>query len=201
MGVVQTVFVVDDNPEMRKSLSDFLQAAGQEVRSFDSGKAFLSFYKPEMPGCLILDIQMPEMTGIELQEILCSQGFALPIIVVSGGAAVMDAVKTMKLGTFDFIEKPFDPHVLLARVQEALNHDRKNRADDVERRQIRERYAKLTAREREVLDAVVAGLPSKEIADKMGLTISTVDNHRANIMKKMGATTSADLTRIVLSLN
>lgn len=198
---MQTVFVVDDNLDVRSSLTDFLQVAGLKARGFESGSEFLSFYKPAMPGCLILDIHMPGMSGIELQENLCAGGFNLPIIIVSGKAVVSDAVKTMKLGTFEFIEKPYDPKFLLARVREALKTDEKRRRENSKLENIRGRFEKLTVRELEILGLVVKGLQSKAIASDIGLSISTVDNHRANLMKKLGAKTAADLTRIVLQID
>lgn len=198
MSEVQTVFVVDDNAEMRRMLCEYLRTADLHVQDFDSGKAFLAFYKPTTPGCLLLDIQMPEMTGFQLQELLQSMDVILPTIIVSGHNVVHDVVKSMKFGPFDFIEKPYNPQILLERIHQALAQDQKRRKLNTEMILARQRYASLTQREQEILASVVKGSPSKMIAQKLSLSTSTVDNHRANILKKLKAATSADLTRIAL---
>lgn len=197
----QTVFVVDDSPEMRRTLCGFLRAAGLNVQDFSSADTFLSVYKPEMGGCLVLDIQLPGMSGLDLQEFLSRNGISLPIIIVSGQAMVKDAVRAMKLGSFEFVEKPFEPKFLLARVKEALNHDRESRKIAAKRDVYRERYNKLSERERQILSLVISGKGSKEIASAMSLTVSTVDNHRANLMKKLKAGTSAELATIALTVD
>jgi two-component system response regulator FixJ len=201
MSSEQTVFIVDDNPQLRKSLGDFLEAAQLTVQSFASAKAFLAAYRPSMAGCLILDIQMPEMSGLELQELLCAKGHRLPIIIVSGHRVVRDVVLTMKMGSYEFIEKPYCPDFLLKRVREALEDDLRQRLEDGRLITLRNRFAKLTVRERQVLSWVISGAQSKTFADKLGLSVSTVDNHRANIMKKLNAKTSADLTRMALLID
>lgn len=194
----QTVFVVDDSPGMREAVSSFLLANGMSVKTFGSAKEFLAAYDGSSGGCLILDIRMPEMSGVELQEHLLAQGVTLPIIIVSGHAAITDAVKAMKLGSFEFMEKPYSPDILLRRVREALEHDRKIRTENALLTQFKSRYLRLTEREKQILALVVAGKQSKIIADRMGLSVSTIDNHRANIMNKLHAETSADLVRIAL---
>ncbi len=197
----QTVFVVDDNQTMLRSVSDFLQASDIDVETYDSAQAFLGSYDTERSGCLILDIQMPEMSGLELQTSLCSKGASLPIIIVSGHTVISDVVRAMKLGPFEFIEKPYNPELLLERVRGALRLDRKRRIESEERAELKNRFDKLSEREKQILSWVVAGHHSKMIAIKTGLTISTVDNHRANIMKKLKANTSADLTRMALLID
>jgi two-component system, LuxR family, response regulator FixJ len=192
----QTVYIVDDNSEMRRSVSRFLAAAGLKVEDFSSAEAFL---EAEIgPGCLVLDINMPNMTGYELQKKLLDSGIGLPVIIVSGHSVVSDIVKTMKLKPFEYIEKPYDPHFLLQQIHAALAYDLNERKLEGERKGALERFSSLTAREHEVPAGVIAGLQSKAIADKLGLSTSTVDNHRANIMKKLKAATSAELTRICL---
>lgn len=198
MDEVQTVFVVDDNLEMRRTLCEYLRAANLNVQGFESGPAFLAYYTLTTPGCLLLDIQMPDMTGFQLQELLKAMDVTLPTIIVSGHTVIHDVVKSMKYSPFDFIEKPFDPDFLLRRIREALNHDRERRKLKVEEMAARTRFASLTTREQEILVKVIRGTPSKVIAQSLGVSTSTIDNHRANIMKKLKASTSADLTRIAL---
>jgi two-component system, LuxR family, response regulator FixJ len=190
--------VVDDHAEMLSSLREFLIASGILVETFSSAAEFLTVFDPDRPGCLILDIQMPGMSGIELQEVLDAKGVFLPTIVVSGNASCREVVRTMKLGSLDFLEKPYAPDELLEKVREAFRLDQRRREEYAQRARHRARYEKLSPREKEILSWVVSGYQSKVIADKVGLRVSTVDNHRANIMKKLGAATSADLTRIAL---
>lgn len=197
----QTVFVVDDDPGMRNVLCGFLRASGFRFQAFGSAIEFLSAYASDRGGCLVLDLRMPEMSGLELQERLVGLGFSLPIIVVSGNAAVVDAVKAMKLGSYDFIEKPYSSELLLLRIREALDHDRRARTERARKAEAAARLRMLTKREKQVLRHVVSGRQSKAIADEMGLSVSTIDNHRANIMKKLKAETSADLTRIALLID
>jgi two-component system, LuxR family, response regulator FixJ len=201
MTEMQTVFIVDDDRGMRGALGDYLRSAKLNVETFDSARSFLAAYVPSRPGCLILDIRMPGMTGLELQEHLVLQGVPLPILVVSAHAQVADAVKSMKLGSFEFIEKPYASEFLLKRVREALEHDQRTRSERSQLAQARECFKKLTEREKEILRLVVAGKQSKRIADLLELSVSTVDNHRANIMRKLSAETSADLTRIALLID
>lgn len=199
MSGAQTVFVVDDDPGMRKSMRVLLKSADLNAEIFESAKDFLDSYDPARGGCLILDLRMPEISGIELQERLVKMGNLLPIIIVSGHANVATAVKSMKLGSFEFLEKPFSPERLLEQVNAALEMDRETRVRRTQKAALRARLDRLTAKERDILALVVAGKQSKMIADQLGLSVSTVDNHRANLMKKLGAGTTADLTRITLT--
>lgn len=201
MDTQPTVYIVDDSPEMLRTITGFLRTAGLNVEAYSSAEEFLAAWHPESEGCLILDIQMPGMTGIELQELLQNREISLPVIIVTGCAVVKDAVRSMKLGSFDFIEKPYEPLLLLRRIQDALKCDQERRARSTERKLCRERFAKLTNRERQVLSYVISGKPSKTIASTMNLSVSTVDNHRANILKKLNASTSADLARIALMVD
>ena len=201
MNSGQTVFVVDDNLAMLQAVGDYLRGAQLNVETFSSAKDFLAAYSETRPGCLLLDIHMPEMSGIELQERLLEMNISIPIIIVSGRAAVSDAVKSMKMGSFDFLEKPYSSEFLLKRVRDALDHDHKRRSDRSKSSESRNRFEQLTDRELQILSHVISGKPSKVIADQMGLAVSTVGNHRANIMRKLQAETSADLTRIALLLD
>jgi two-component system, LuxR family, response regulator FixJ len=195
----ETVFVVDDDIGTRSALSRFLQSAGLRCETFELARQFLQAYDCERSGCLVLDIQMPEMSGLELYEHLAAERSSLPVIVVSGHADVGTAVRAMKLGSFDFLEKPCAPEHLLERIQAALARARRFQSDRERRESLRERIGQLTSRQREILAAVVKGNPSKAIANQLGLTVSTVDNHRANIMKKLHAASAADLTRIAVA--
>lgn len=198
MTAPQTVFVIDDDSRIRESLTALLASVGLQVEAFESAMAFLEVYDPSRSGCLVLDIRMPEMSGIELQERLVSKKATIPIIIVSAHADVPTVVRTMKLGSFDFLEKPFSPQQLLETIYKALEQDRRQRMEHAIRFSVQQSLALLTSREREILALVVSGNPSKKIATQLNLTVSTVDNHRANIMRKLRAETPADLTRIAL---
>lgn len=193
-----TVFIVDDNAEMRRSLARFLKEWGLITREFDSAQAFLDAYDPQESGCLLLDIHMPGMSGCELQESLNNSGVKLPVIIVSGHGVVRDVVRAMRMCPFEFIEKPFEPKQLLARVREAIEYDVESRKAAEETVLARKRYEKLTPREKQILAGVVSGRKSKVLASELGVSTSTIDNHRANIMKKLKAESPADLTRISL---
>ncbi|MEZ0391043.1 MAG: response regulator transcription factor [Pseudobdellovibrionaceae bacterium] len=198
MKPAPTVFVIDDDPGMRKSLTFLFKSEGFLVETFKDGPSFLRTYNPERPGCLILDIRMPGMSGLEVQEHLFSIADPIPIIIISAHADVSSAVRALKGGSFDFLEKPYSPTLLLERVKMALEKDQALRAEKVWRVSYLHRVQELTAREKQILALVVAGKPSKMVADRLGLSVSTVDNHRARIMKKLKAETTADLTRIAL---
>lgn len=193
-----TVYVVDDDPGMRKSLSMLLTAASFKVETFDSADAFLKAYHPEMTGCLLLDVRMPKMTGLELQEYLISIGIQLPIIFMTAHGDVPTAVRAMKQGSFDFIEKPYSAQVLLEGIYKAILKDCEHRAELARRSSAQEKIKILSEREREILILVVLGKSSKIIAEVLSLSVSTVDNHRARIMKKLQVETAAELTRIAL---
>jgi FixJ family two-component response regulator len=195
----QTVFVVDDHRGMREALGAFLRSAGLRTESHPSANEFLARFDRGLRGCLVLDLRMPGMSGLDLQERLRSLGSTLPVIVVSAFAAVSDAVRSMKLGSFEFIEKPYSSEFLLERVRAALAHEASTRRTASERSHLRRRFDGLTPREHEILSLVIAGRPSKGIADSVGLSVSTVDNHRANIMKKVRACGSAELVRFAIS--
>jgi two-component system response regulator FixJ len=201
MTELQTVSVVDDCPEMLRSICEFLGMAGFRSEGFTSAEEFIASFHPDMAGCLVLDLHLPKMSGLQLQEFLKSKGSLIPVIIISGRADVRDAVKAMKLGSLEVVEKPFAPESLLSLVREALTSDNQRRREDQRRNISRERFAKLSKREREILARVISGKPSKQIADAMKLSVSTVDNHRANIMKKLKAETSADLTRLTLMMD
>jgi len=193
-----TVFVVDDDRAMRESLSWLLDSVGLRVRSYATAADFLAEHDPAQPGCLVLDVRMPGMSGLDLQAELARRGVELPTIVITGHAEVSMAVRAVKAGAIDFIEKPFSDQLLLDRVRQALEIDLEAREVRRRREDARRRLATLTAREREVLDLVVAGKANKEIASALGLSTKTVEVHRAHVMSKMCVDSLAELIRITL---
>ena len=193
-----TVFVVDDDRAKRESLSWLLDSVGLRVRSYATAADFLAEHDPAQPGCLVLDVRMPGMCGLDLQAELARRGVELPTIVITGHAEVSMAVRAVKAGAIDFIEKPFSDQLLLDRVRQALQIDLEAREVRRRREDARRRLATLTAREREVLDLVVAGKANKEIASALGLSTKTVEVHRAHVMSKMCVDSLAELIRITL---
>ena len=193
-----TVFVVDDDRAMRESLSWLLDSVGLRVRSYATAAEFLADHDPAQPGCLVLDVRMPGMSGLDLQAELARRGVELPTIVITGHAEVSMAVRAVKAGALDFIEKPFSDQLLLDRVRQALQIDLEAREVRRRREDARRRLATLTAREREVLNLVVAGKQNKEIASELGVSPKTVEVHRAHVMSKMCVDSLAELIRITL---
>ncbi len=193
-----TVFVVDDDRAMRESLSWLLDSVGLHVRSYATAADFLADHDPAQPGCLVLDVRMPGMSGLDLQAELARRGVELPTIVITGHAEVSMAVRAVKSGAIDFIEKPFSDQLLLDRVRQALEIDRQAREVRSRREDARRRLATLTAREREVLNLVVAGRANKEIASELGVSPKTVEVHRAHVMSKMCVDSLAELIRVTL---
>jgi FixJ family two-component response regulator len=193
------VYVVDDDDAVRDSLQWLLEASRYRVLGFDSAEKFLAEHDPDAIAVAIVDVRMPGMSGLELQDELIARGVPYPIIFITGHGDVPMAVSTMKKGAVDFIEKPFDQDALKALVERMLGEAR-TRASETERRRISEALvAKLTPREQQVLERIVAGRLNKQIADDLGISIKTVEAHRANIMDKLNANTVADLMRTVLA--
>ena len=191
------VYVVDDDEAVRDSLQ-FLLEPPYQVTTFDSAEAFLERYDPKAIACLILDVRMPGMSGLQLQEELLARGSHLPVVFITGHGDVPMAVATMKKGAVDFIEKPFEQQALKALVDRMLERAREEAAR-IERQRINSSLlAKLTPREQQVLERIVAGRLNKQIADDLGISIKTVEAHRANIMDKLNAGTVADLMRVAL---
>ena len=198
MATEATVFVVDDDAAMRESLRFLVESVGLDVETFERAEDFLERYDPELPGCLILDVRMPEVSGLELQERLAECGSGLPIIMVTGYGDVPMAVRAMRNGAVDFIEKPFSDQHLIDRVQEAIARDRLRRTERKGRESVARRVSTLSAREREVLDLVVTGKANKVIANDLGLSPKTIEVHRARLMKKLNVSSVAELVRLSL---
>lgn len=194
-----TVYVVDDDDGVRDALRILLESIGIQVATFDSVQTFLDAYDPIMPGCLVLDVRLPRFSGLELQEHLSRQDINIPIIFVSGHGNVSMAVRTMKAGAVDFLEKPFDDQMLLDSIQRAIELDRQAREDSKWRSQINERLDSLSRRECEVLQLLIRGNPNKVIAHEMNLSTKTVETHRAHIMRKLGVNSMAGLVWISLA--
>jgi RNA polymerase sigma factor (sigma-70 family) len=198
MPLEPIVFVVDDDPAMRDSLRWLLESVGLQVQTYATAAEFLAGRDPSTPGCLVLDVRMPGMSGLDLQEELRRRHTDLPTIVVTGHAEVPMAVRAVKAGAIDFIEKPFSDQLLLDRVRQALEIDRQEREARARREEARRRVGHLTPREREVLDLVVAGRANKEIASALGLSPKTVEVHRARVMEKMEVDSLADLIKVAM---
>ena len=193
-----TVFLVDDNPGVRTALARVFQSVGYEVRRFDSAKAYLEEVSPEDSGCLVLDIQMPGMTGLDLQERLSTLGFTTPIIFITGYGNVPASVRAMKWGAVDFLEKPLDHRELLDAVARAVKQDADDRQRQNDRAEARLTFDVLTPREFEVMTCMVSGMPNREIAQELEISEKTVKIHRGRVMKKMEARSLADLMRMAL---
>lgn len=190
------VFVVDDDPAMRRSTCMLLAAAGLRHETFERAADFLDSYDVAQPGCLVLDLSMPGMSGMDLVQQLRAKGVRIPILIVSGTGTIPLAVEGMKLGVVDFFEKPANPDLLLQKVQEALAEDAKVRQADAEMSPMLKKFATLTPREKELLQMLVNGMSSKQIANELKISIKTVENHRSRLLQKTGALNIADLTRM-----
>ena len=196
-----TVYVVDDDEAVRDSLQWLLEGKDYRVRCFDSAESFLSRYDPREVACLIVDIRMGGMTGLELQDKLVERRSPLPIVFITGHGDVPMAVDTMKKGAMDFIQKPFKEDDLVSLVERMLDNARESFSDHQNAANRDALLSKLTGREAQVLERIVAGRLNKQIADDLGISIKTVEAHRANIMEKLNANTVADLLKIALGQN
>ena len=196
-----TVFIVDDDEAVRNSLRLLLKSVGLAAVALPTAQEFLSKYDPRQPGCLILDVRMPGMSGLELQEQLNVRGAMIPVIFITGHGDIPMAVEAMQQGAFDFLQKPFRDQDLIDRIQRALTKDQTNRAELNEKSRVREHLQTLTPREREVLNLVTSGKPNKIMAADLGVSQRTVEIHRARVMEKMGASSLAQLVRMVMDLD
>lgn len=191
-----TVFIVDDDQAIRHAMELLMRSVGLDYEIFHSGDDFLAHYSPDHGGCLVLDIRMPGLGGLELQQKLIELDSSLPIIFITGHGDVPMAVEAMQQGAVDFIQKPFRDQDLLDRISEALKTDQRRRSEREEHAEVSSRLDKLTKREREVLNLVVTGKPNKIIAYELGVSQRTVEIHRARVMEKMQAKSLADLVRM-----
>ncbi len=194
-----TVFVVDDNAAVRKSLRALLESAGLAVEAYATAEEFLVAYDPERPGCLVLDVRLRQGSGLDLQDELRRRNATLPIIILTGHGNVQTSVRALKGGAIDFLQKPTPPNLLLERVVAAIALDRQARAATTDRAAILERLAELTPREREVMELLVAGRTSKEIAAALRVSVRTVEGHRRTVLSKTKVASAAQLVRVVLS--
>lgn len=192
-----TVFVVDDDEAVRESLRFLISSVDLEVRTFGSATDFLDNYDSDLTGCLVVDVRMPGMSGLELQRQLSDRRINLPVIIITGHGDVDMAVRAMKSGAFDFIQKPFNDQVLLDLIQAALDKNARAAEANAERASIADKMSLLTDREREVLNGIVDGSSNKDIAAHLNLSEKTIEFHRSKVMRKMSASSLAELTRKV----
>lgn len=188
-----TVFLIDDDPEVRRSLRWLLHHSGHSVETFRSAEEFLEEFDPDRPGCVVADLRMPGLSGLELLGAMKEQAWRTPVIIVTGYGDVSTAVRTLEIGACAFIEKPFDSHEMLRRVGEALERDALDRRERLERDDAVAHAAKLTPRQVEVMRLIVAGKSTKQIAGELRISARTVEKIRAAVMKKMGAESLAQL--------
>jgi FixJ family two-component response regulator len=193
-----TVFIVDDDAGVRDSLAMLLELKGFDVRRFASAEAFLDAYRPELPGCVVLDLRMPAMSGLELQAELARRGLRVPVIVITAHGDVATTRTALKGGAVDFIEKPIDDEVLLAAVTAAIEQDARERAEASVASGISDRMARLTGREREVLTRVADGKHNREIAAELGISPRTVEVYKSRLMEKLQVRRVPELVRLVL---
>lgn len=198
-GAEPTVFVIDDDDSIRELLIWLMQRNGLRVETFADARSFLAAWRDEGPSCLVLDLHLPDMNGLDLQRVLIERGVTMPVIFLSGRADVPRAVHAVKSGAVDFIEKPFDYKRIVALVQESLERDAARRAGRDRARVVAQRLATLTQREREVLDRVVAGKMNREIAEALDISIKTVEAHRSRIMEKLEVGSVAELVQVTLA--
>jgi two-component system, LuxR family, response regulator FixJ len=197
----KTVFVVDDDAAVRQGLRFMLRAAGYSVEAFPSARTFLEEYDPRRGGCLLLDVQMPQMSGLELQQRVNVRNWRIPVIFITGHGTVQLAIAAMKAGAFDFIEKPLREEALLESIERALHWNDRPYEERLERAALQGRLALLTPRERDVFELVATGEPNKVIARHLGISFRTVELHRARIIEKLQARSLSDLIRMAIIMN
>lgn len=198
MSTAVTVFVVDDDQQSRNSVKALVRSMGIAAETFESAEAFLAAYSPEQPGCLVTDVRMFGMSGVELQDRLIAQQISLPVIVITAFAKTQLTVEVVKKGAITVLEKPYDDDDLWDAIRKALSVDTARREQIAHRREIRDRIASLTEKETDVLERVVAGKANKVIAKELDISIRTVENRRREVFEKMQADSLAELVRMVL---
>ncbi len=194
-----TVFIIDDDSGIRRLVQNHVQSVGLRSATYSSADEFLAVADPSCSGCVVTDVQMPGMSGVELQETLAARRVQLPVIVITAHADVPIAVRAMKAHAVDFLQKPFQREELLERILAAIRIDAERRQDEAERRTASERIAALTTREREVMELLTQGLANKQIAHALDLGEKTIETHRAKLMKKLGVRSVANLVRMVMA--
>jgi FixJ family two-component response regulator len=196
VGDVSTVFIIDDDAGVRKSIQDLTESVGLHAESFATAKEFLSSVRRDGPSCLVLDVRLPDTSGLDLQQELSRTGVRIPIIFITGHADVPMTVKAMKSGAVEFLTKPFREQDLLDVIQRALKRDQGVRESQRQQAELQDRYSTLSAREREVMSLVVSGMLNKQIAAELGASETTVKIHRGRVMQKMQARSLPDLVRM-----
>ena len=190
------VFVVDDDSSVREAIKSLISLVGLRVETFETAQEFLQSKRPDVPGCVVLDVELPGLSGLDLQRELAAHGVKLPIIFITGHGDIPTSVRAMKAGALEFLTKPFHDQDLLDAIRQALERDRAARRHSKEIAELRERFDALTSREREVMSLVVAGLLNKQIAAELGISEVTVKIHRGRVMNKMGVQSLAELVRM-----
>ena len=190
------VFVIDDDPSMRLALEDLVSTVGLDVRVFAAPQEFLQSKRPDAPSCLVLDVRLPGMSGLTFHKELANEGVALPVIFITGHGDIPMSVRAMKAGAVEFLTKPFHDQDLLDAIHAAIERDRKRRREAVRFAELRERFATLTERERQIMSLVVIGRPNKQIAAELTLSEMTVKVHRGQVMRKMHAGSLPELVRM-----
>jgi FixJ family two-component response regulator len=194
------IAVVDDDPSVRRGLERLIRSVGWKAESFESAQAFLEHPPTEPPSCVVLDLQLPGLSGLDLQKRMAEAGLYTPIVFLTGHGSIPATVQAMKAGAIEFLTKPVDEQDLLKAIEEAIERDRRTRQQHADIRDLRNRYQSLTAREQEVMEQVVSGLLNKQIAAELKITEDTVKFHRGHIMRKMRADSFADLVRMAEGL-